>query len=106
MTENQSKESTATTSLWNVCAALDDNHAQLIRIANMLQVFDESLEGEVRFLQEHKVPSHFASRYDILSSLLDTAQLGLIDMIGEMRAYIDQIYKHCKITGTAELAEN
>ena len=106
MTENQRKESTATASLWNVSAALDDKHAQLIRIANMLLVFDENLEREVRFLQEHKMPSHFAGRYDILNSLLDTAQLGLMDIIDEMRVYIDKIYEHCKITGPAELANN
>ena len=106
MTETQNKMSTATASLFNVGTALDDKHAQLIRIGNMLYVFGESMDEEVRFLQEHKAPSHFARRYEILVSLLDTAHLELIDVINEIRVYIDEICDYYQIAQPAELAEN
>lgn len=106
MTETQSKKSTVIDSLLNVGADLDDKHAQLIRIGNMLYVFGESMDEEVRFLQEHKAPSHFARRYDILISLLDTAHLELMDMISEMQVCIDAICDYCQTARPTELAEN
>lgn len=105
MTETQNKKTTAAASLWNVGADLDNKHTQLARIGNILYVFGEIMDEEVRFLQEHKATSHFVGRYDIIKSLLDTANLDLIDMIKEMRVCIDAIYEHSKVWPTG-LADN
>jgi len=88
-------EAPAVTSLWNIGLELDDIHAQLHQVRNMLYVYDEHLEGELDFLKKHDdgLTRHFVDRYDLIRSVMEVMQLRINDAIDAMRVQIDAVYE-------------
>ena len=68
---------------WNIGNELDEINAQLKQVQDMLQIYDEQIESDMRFVREHERDSgasYFISRYDMLHSLLAVTQLQIINI--------------------------
>lgn len=93
MTADQIKEITATP-LWGIGTELDDIHAQLHQVRNMLYIYEEHIEGEFDFLKRCNdgYVQHFLKRYDMLRSVMEVMQLHLNGAIESMRLQIDAVY--------------
>lgn len=80
---------------WDIGAALDDINVRLHQAQNMLCIYDENIEDELKFIQEHEDigTRYFVDRYDIYRSLLEVIQLYIVDASRELKQSIEVIYE-------------
>ena len=92
-TMNKTTENTI--SLWNIGTEFDEIHTQLNHILNMINVFEEQLDGEVDFLKKSDdgFAYHFVQRYDMIQSMLFIIQTYTYDTLRDMRIQIDAVYE-------------
>lgn len=79
--------------LFEIASDLECVDVELLRVDDLLQIFEEHIEEEVSFLKNQNAhPSYFVGRYDLLRSLLDAAQISLHETTKTLRDQIDTIY--------------
>ena len=97
MTKSQHNATNETDfSLRDIGAALDDIHVQFYQVQNLLQIYDEHIEDDLKFIQNHATDGgarYFVDRYDLLRSLLEIIQLHTIRASKELRSQIDALYE-------------
>lgn len=80
---------------FDVGATLDDINVRLHQAQNMLCIYDENIEDELKFIREHEDigTSYFVGRYDIYRSLLEVIQLYIVDASRDLKQSIEVIYE-------------
>ena len=83
------------TSLWDIGDALDYIQVNLNQVSNMLEIFDEQIEGDLGYLKKTNdvYAEMFVLRYDMLRSLLEVMKVNLHGAIEELRQQINAVYE-------------
>ena len=82
-------------SLWDIATNLEDVNVGLHQIKNLLQIYDESIEYELQFVEKHPGEgsvSYFVDRYDLLRSLLEVIQSHARDTAEILQKQINSIH--------------
>lgn len=79
----------------SVLCELDGNMAEMIDIANLFQLFDETLWDGVETLDPHKqwTTEHFKRRFEVVYSTLTVARIRLHEVLNEMKAGVATGYE-------------
>ena len=80
---------------FDVGATLDDINVRLHQAQNMLCIYDENIEDELKYIREHENigTRYFVDRYDIYRSLLEVIQLYIVDASRDLKQSIEVIYE-------------
>ena len=86
--------------LWDIATALDDIGAQFHQVQNMLVLYDEQIEADITFLNEHKESGagYFIDRYDLLRSLMEITQFYIVDIHKSLKQQADVAYEAYRAT--------
>lgn len=80
---------------FDIGAALDDINVRLHQVQNMLCIYDENIEDELKYIREHENigTKYFVDRYDIYRSLLEVIQFYIVDANRDLKQSIEVIYE-------------
>ena len=81
-------------SLWDIGNALDGAMTGLNQIENLLQIYDECIEADLRVVQknaEDGYARYFVDRYDILRSLLEMIQIHTHNTAASLQEQVNAI---------------
>lgn len=86
--------------LWEIATNLENASMSLHQIRNLLQIYDEHIEDELKLVAKYNdsssLASYFVDRFDLLRSLLETMQLRAKDTAEILQKQIDSIYDAAK----------